>query len=184
MRYERCCRNNGYGMRLTEESWNGRWNKPERNNKVRWVRRTGKWVTTFESSAEEHPRERIGVVSGGESVSFFFSSLHEPPSLVSRFNLSFLSLSFPPLSSISRVTEEEEGSIWMEKRHTGAGVVRDTIRDTKKSPGRLRVHKSRRIALSRWLPPRRRNDTPRDRRRMRRKGRESAMPVLCRVLRG
>lgn len=120
----------------------------------------------------------------------FFSSLHEPPSLVSRFNLSFLSLSLsftlPSLPFLALQKKKDPFGWKSDTRMTGAGVVRDTIR-TKKSrvaPGRLRVRKSRRIALSRWLPPRRRNDTPRDRRRMRRKGRESAMPVLCRVLRG
>lgn len=120
MRYERCCRNNGYGMRLTEESWNGRRNKPERNNKVRWVRRTGKWVTTFESSAEEHPRERIGVVSGGESVSFFFSSLHEPPSLVSRFLFSLCHF-LPSLPFLALQKKKKDPFGWKsDTRMTGA----------------------------------------------------------------
>lgn len=107
------------------------------------------------------------------------------------FNLSFLSLSHPshPLSSIflalhgveglhGRKTNTRTGSgSWCRARHDSR------YKEITRGPERLCVHKSRRIALSRWLPPyRRRNDTPGDRRRMRRKG--SGRERLARAMQG
>lgn len=136
-----------------------------------------------------------------ESVSFFPSPLfpHLVPSTRAfasscrgwkPFNLSFLSLSpFPPsLFHFSRVarcrrfartenqhTDRERG--WCRARHDSR------YKEITRGPERLCVHKSRRIALSRWLPPyRRRNDTPGDRRRMRRKG--SGRERLARAMQG
>lgn len=126
---------------------------------------------------------------------FLTSSLQLEPSrvrVVDGNRLTFLfSLSHPshPLSSIflalhgveglhGRKTNTRTGSgSWCRARHDSR------YKEITRGPERLCVHKSRRIALSRWLPPyRRRNDTPGDRRRMRRKG--SGRERLARAMQG